>query len=134
MASKLKIAVVTPDREVARGEADMVVAPSVMGEVGILADHRPLLADLAIGPAELRAEGGVERYAVAGGFLEVDRNRVTIMAEAAERADEIDTDRAKEALHDAEAKLKKLEPTSAEYKEQRERVRRAQVRLEVAAN
>ena len=88
--AKLNVALVTPERQVARVEVDMVTAPSVMGEVGILPDHQPLLASLEEGPVRLRAGANTEIYAVSGGFLEVDRNRVSILAETAEHTSEID--------------------------------------------
>jgi F-type H+-transporting ATPase subunit epsilon len=134
MSQELDVAVVTPERAVARGKADMVVAPSVMGQVGILPDHRPLLADLDVGIVELRSGGVVERFAISGGFLEVAGSRVTLLVEAAERADTIDVARSKAVLADAEAKLKKLDSGSAEYAEEFQRARRARNRVEAAAS
>lgn len=133
MADKLKVAVVTPGKQVATGEVDMVVAPSVLGEVGILPNHRPLLADMGIGQVELRVGQKSERYAVSGGFLEVDHDRVSILAEAAERSDEIDVERAKAALKDADAKLKKLDVGDVAYAAESLRADRARNRLRVAA-
>jgi F-type H+-transporting ATPase subunit epsilon len=130
--TRLTVALVTPQREVVRSEVDQVTAPSVMGEVGILADHLPLLADMQEGPVGLHSPGKVELYAVSGGFIEVERNTVTILAESAERADEIDVPRSKQTLKEAEAKLKTLDPMSDDYVEQSARARRARVRLQVA--
>lgn len=128
----LKVSLVTPTKQVVRVEAAMLTAPSVMGEVGILPDHRPLLADLNAGSVTIKTDAGVESYAIAGGFLEVDRNHVTLLAEAAEAATDIDVDRARAALKDAETKLAKLEYNSPEHNEEWARARRARVRLFVA--
>jgi F-type H+-transporting ATPase subunit epsilon len=130
--AKLKLSLVTPLGQVARTEVDMVTAPSVSGELGILPDHRALLADLRPGPVSARVGGTTELYAVSGGFIEVDRNSVTILAETAEPAAAIDVERSKLALKDAERKLEKLEYNSPEYKEEWERAKRARVRLAVA--
>src|SRR5687767_14767772 len=99
--SRLHVALVTPQREIVRGEVDQVTAPSVKGEVGILPDHLPLLTDMEEGAVGLFKDGKVDRYAVSGGFIEVERNTVTILAETAERSDEIDVQRARAALKDA---------------------------------
>ena len=133
MAAKLQVSLVTPTRQVARIEVDMVTAPSVMGELGVLPDHRALLADLQEGSVKLQAGGRADLFAVSGGFIEVDRNHVTILAETAEGRDEIDTDRAQKSLREAEKKLKTLEASDPEYARMQGRIRRAQVRLKVAA-
>ena len=127
----LKVAVVTPERAMMRGEVDMVVAPSAMGQVGIMPQHQPLLADLEAGSVILKKGDKVDVYAISGGFLEVDREQVTILAETAERSADIDADRAKKALADAEAKLKTLDVASPEYVEESARAKRAAVRLHV---
>lgn len=131
-ASKLQVSVVTPIRQVARIEVDMVTAPSVMGELGILPNHRALLADLNPGRVTLSAGNRADTFAVSGGFIEVDRNHVTILAETAEASDEIDPERAARALKDAEAKLAKLDADDEEYVRQQARAERARVRIEVA--
>jgi F-type H+-transporting ATPase subunit epsilon len=133
-ANKLTVAVLTPLRQVKRGDATMVVAPSVVGQLGILADHRPLLADLNAGIVEVHTGQQVERYAVSGGFIEVDRNVVTILAETAERSDEVDSERAQRSLDDAEANLKRLSPVDADYAEEARRALRNRARLQVAGH
>ncbi len=130
--ARLNVALVTPQREVVRGEVDQVTAPSVQGEVGILPDHLPLLADMSEGPLGIYREGRVDMYAVSGGFIEVEKNTVTILAETAERADEIDVTRARHALRDSETRLKSLDPTSPDWAEEEARARRSRVRLLVA--
>jgi F-type H+-transporting ATPase subunit epsilon len=129
--AKLNVALVTPERQVARIEVDMVTAPSVMGQLGILPEHQPLLADLVEGPVIFKAGNSSETYAVSGGFLEVDRNKVIILAETAEHTSEIDEERAQGALGDSEKKIKGLDITDPDYEEHQSRVRRARVRLSV---
>jgi len=132
--SQLTVSVVTPSKDVVQGAVEQVTAPSVMGEVGIMEDHLPLLADMQEGPVGLFQGGKVTYYAVSGGFIEVFANTVTILAETAERADEIDVKRCKKALEEAEAKLKTLVITDPEYAEQDARARRARARLQVASS
>lgn len=130
---KLTVSLVTPQKQVVKIDADMVTAPSVMGEVGILPNHRALLAGLQEGPVLIKNGDKAELYAVSGGFIEVDRNQVTLLAETAEHKDQIDLDRSKAALKDAEHKLTKLDFGTPEYEEQWARVKRAKVRLMVAS-
>jgi len=129
--AKLHVVMVTPERQVLRSEADQVIAPSVFGEVGILPDHRPLVAALAEGVLTLE-QGSTNRvFAVSGGFLEVRQNEVTILAETAEQKEDIDIGRAKKAVKEAENKIATLDASDPHYIEQRARLRRAEVRLAV---
>ena len=130
--ARLTVSIVTPQTRAVRTEADMVVAPSVLGELGILPGHRALLADLMPGVLALRVQDKSERYAVSGGFIEVERDRVTVLAETAERGMDIDVERAKAAQKSAEAQMKKLDPLSEEYADQAARSKRAQARLAAA--
>jgi len=86
-------------------EADVVIAPTVEGVIGILPRHAPLLTALAPGVMLLKRDGTEESLAVAGGFLEVNRDRVLVLADTAEREDEIDEQHAAEARAEAEAAL-----------------------------
>jgi len=131
--SQLHVNLVTPERDLLHADVDQVTAPSVMGEVGILPDHLPLLAQMQEGEVGLFGAGAVRYYAVSGGFVEVDQNTVTLLADSAERADEIDVKRSQDALKDAQARLTKIDPVDPGYAEQEARIRRAQVRLTVAA-
>lgn len=129
--TKLTVSLVTPRRFVANREVDQVTAPSVEGEVGILPQHLPLLADLHEGVVGLYKGLEVDYYAVSGGFVEVNDDVVTVLAETAEHSDEIDRKRAQRALDDAEARLKGLNYGEPEYAEQDARAKRARVRLYV---
>ena len=105
----LHVEVVTQDRNVYSGEADMVVAPGSEGVLGILPRHAPLLTLLQVG--ELRIKHGNEEDVlfVAGGFMEVYHNVVTVLADAAERAEDIDSARAEEARRRAQTSLEQRE-------------------------
>ena len=108
--STIKLDVVTAERSVYSEDVDMVVAPGVEGQLGILPHHTPLMTTLQAG--ELRIKKGKDEVslAICGGFLEVRPDRVIVLADAAERADEIDVKRAEEARCRAEERLKEALP------------------------
>jgi len=98
----IKLDIVTAEQSVFSGDVDVVVAPGVEGQLGILPHHTPLMTTLQAG--ELRARKGGEEFSlvISGGFLEVRPDRVIVLADAAERAEEIDVARAEEAKRRAE--------------------------------
>ena len=101
----LHVEVVTQDRNVYSGEADMVVAPGSEGVLGILPRHAPLLTTLKAGDLRIKYDNDEEELFVAGGFMEVSHNVVTVLADAAERAEDIDMARAEEARRRAQTLL-----------------------------
>lgn len=101
----IKLEVVTPDRKVVSEEVEMVVAPAAEGYLGILANHAPLITSLQIGTLKYTAGGQEQKLAISGGFLEVKDNRAVVLAEAAERPEEIDVQRALAAKERAERRL-----------------------------
>jgi len=102
----LTVDIVTPERVVLSEEAVSVRAPGVEGSFGILPNHAPMLAELTPGELDYRRQNGQEvRLAVGSGFLQVVNNQVTVLADSAERIDEIDVDRARRALDAARADL-----------------------------
>ena len=101
----LHVEVVTAEREIYNGEADMVVARGTEGMLGILPRHAALLTTLAIGEMRIKLGGAEEPLFVAGGFLEVRDNVVTVLADTAEHAEEIDEARAEEARRRAQERL-----------------------------
>lgn len=106
MADKdLQVDIVTPERTVYSEEADFVVVPGTEGSLGILPQHSPLVSGLNIGVLKVIKAGTETKMAVTGGFLEVNHNKVVVLANAAEVADEIDVDRAKAALERAQGRL-----------------------------
>jgi len=108
--STIKCDIVTVERLIYSDEVDMVVAPGVMGTLGILPHHAPLITALEEGELRLKKGEEEERFAVSGGYMEVRPDRVIIMADVAERADEIDEARAEAARQRAEQLLKERPP------------------------
>jgi F-type H+-transporting ATPase subunit epsilon len=82
-AERMRVAIISPERTVYEGEADMVVAPAWDGEVGILRGHAPMLVLLGSGEMRITNGGSVERFQVAGGFMQVADDVVTVLSESA---------------------------------------------------
>ena len=127
----LTLEVVTPERAVVRESVAEVQLPGRAGYLGILPGHTPLLTRLATGALSYRQGAQTRRLAVSGGFAEVLPDRVIVLADAAERADEIDSARARAALAAAEKQLSGGPGTDWEAVQQA--IARARTRLEVAA-
>ena len=107
MAEKLKLEIVTPDKVVLSEEVEYVGLPGVVGQFGVLKNHVPFLSALSIGTLYYRKEDGKNRYVfVSGGFAEVTPDSVTVLAESAERAEDIDVARARKAKERAERRLR----------------------------
>jgi F-type H+-transporting ATPase subunit epsilon len=105
-----KVAIVTPERVIYGDEARFVQARGTMGELGILPQHTPLITSLEPGVLRVQKEGQWTVFVVAGGFMEVRDNRVVVLANAAERPEEIDVERAKRAKERAEKRLASGDP------------------------
>jgi F-type H+-transporting ATPase subunit epsilon len=115
------------------GDADMVVVPGLDGEMGILPNHAPLLSAMKLGVVRLRHQGQEEAFTVAGGFVEVQPNLVTILADAAENVTEIDVARAEAAKKRAEDMLQQGPPPDTDaYLALEAALRRSNLRLEAA--
>lgn len=129
--SAIKLDIVTAERVVFSDDVDVLVVPGIEGQLGILPRHAPLITILQ--PGELRVKtGGTElRLAVTGGFLEVRPDRVIMLADAAEREEEIDIQRAEAAKRLAEEKLKER-PVGVDMAQAEAALRRSLTRLEVA--
>lgn len=124
----LHVNVVTPDGAAYEGEARMVVAKSVTGELGIMPKHIPMVTPLDVSVLKLRHEdGGRTLIALSGGFMEVRPDTVTILAETAEMANKIDYDRASAAKVRAERRLQDTKISDTEF-------RRAELALKKAIN
>ena len=104
--SSLKVDIVTAERVVYSEDVDVVIAPGIEGQLGILPHHAPLMTTLQAGELRLRRGGEEDSLAISGGFLEVRPDRVIILADTAERAEEIDLARAEAAKQRAEQRLK----------------------------
>jgi len=131
MADTIQLEIVTPERLVVSEAAEYIEIPGETGYLGVLPGHAPLITELAPGELSYRNGNQTKRLAVAWGFAEVLQDKVTILAEAAERAEEIDTVRAEAAKKKAEADLEK---SGLEINEEaQEALQRAQARLDVAS-
>ena len=131
MADRLHLEIVTPSRRVVEVEVDEVRLPGVIGEMGVLPGHIPLLTSLAAGPLTYFDGSTVVRYAVQGGFAEVLPDRVTVLATVAEAPDDIDVAVAKDNLQAAQDKLK--DAAAEELEELTTAVRLAETEIEVAS-
>ncbi len=131
MAEMIELEIVTPEKLVVRDQADEVQIPGKDGYLGVLPGHAPLITELAVGEISYRKAGHVAHISVAWGFAEVLPDKVTILAETAERADEIDVLRAQAALKNSQERL-----SAADSEEKVDQalaaVRRAEARIEVA--
>ena len=129
----LKLEIVTQERPVySADDVDMVLAPGVDGMLGILPRHAPLMTALVPGEIVIRKTGQEDvLMAVGGGFLEVRPDRVTILADSAERAEDIDVARAEAARQHAQQSLRER-PTGADIVQAEHALRRSQIRLKVA--
>ena len=137
LPTKLTLEIVSPDRALLREEVDEVVVPGSEGEFGVLPGHTPLLSTLKIG--ELWYRQGQERHylAIAFGFVEVLPDRVTVLAQIGERAQEIDVQRAERAKQRAEQRLAQAQPqlTQVDFDIERARIAlmKSLLRLQVAS-
>lgn len=129
--STIKCDIVTVERLVYSDEVDMVIAPGIMGTLGILPKHAPLITALTAGELRLKKGEEEESFAVSGGYMEVRPDRVIIMADTAEHADEIDEARAEAARQRAE-KLLTEKPPDMDRAAIEGALRRSYVRLKVA--
>ena len=130
--AKLQVELVTAEERKVSGDADFVRAPGAEGELGILPRHIPLMTPLRAGEVMVRNEGAEEYLFVAGGFLQVLPDKVVILADAAERAEEIDEARAEEARRRAQEALQRKDVSAEESIAYAEALERAMLRLRVA--
>jgi len=129
MASTIRLELVTPERLLLSEEVDEVVLPGYEGEFGVLPGHTRLLAILNIGILWYRIGSAIKKIALGGGFAEVTHERVVVLADTAERADEIDLERAQRARDRAEARLKELSMDDETHAKAYAALQRALVRM-----
>src|SRR3954453_6135135 len=132
MAETFEIEIVTPDKLVVKDVAEEAQIPGKTGYLGILPGHAPLITELAIGEITYKTGGTVKHVCVAWGFAEVLPTKVTILAETAERPEEIDTARAQQAKTRAQQELTSG-ATDLDYDQVQAALERAEVRLDVAS-
>ncbi|MBI3551069.1 MAG: F0F1 ATP synthase subunit epsilon [Elusimicrobia bacterium] len=132
MAKNLTLEMTTPEKVALTGQADFVVLPSFEGEMGVLPGHEAFLVQLKPGEVRVTEGGETRRFAVSGGFAEIKDDKVALFAETAEMAQDIDAERARQALEKAKEELvrKDIDPLTLAAAEAA--MRRAQVRLLVS--
>lgn len=126
----IHVEIVTAERELYSGEADAVQAPGSEGELGILPRHAALLTTLTPGVLSIKLAGAEDTIFVSGGFLEVSNNNVTVLADAAEHAEDIDHARAEEARRHAQERLAQTQ-SNVERAQLESQLQRAVMRLRV---
>jgi F-type H+-transporting ATPase subunit epsilon len=132
MAEVFQLEIVTPEKKVVETTAEEVQIPGKNGYLGILPGHAPLITELSVGEITFRENSTEQRLAVAWGFAEILPNKVTILAETAERPAEIDVERARQAKERAEQRLTSGD-TAVDVDRALDALQRAQVRLDVAS-
>ncbi|MQG27202.1 MAG: F0F1 ATP synthase subunit epsilon [SAR202 cluster bacterium] len=126
----MHLEIITAERQVYSDEVDMVIAPGFDGQLGILPMHAPLMTMLKPGELTVRKDGENMYVAVSGGFMEVLGNKVSVLADACERSDEIDEQRAEQAVQRAQERLANL-GSDMELERAVSALRRAQVRVDL---
>lgn len=133
LPAKLQLEIVTPDRSLVREEVDEVQVPGAEGYLGVLPGHTPLLATLKVGELWYRVGQEKNYLAIARGFAEVLPDRVTILAQIAERAEDVDLARAEAAKRRAEERLGNPPAQNFDFERARVALMKSLVRLQVAA-
>jgi F-type H+-transporting ATPase subunit epsilon len=131
--ARIRCEVVTAERTVLQEDVDMVVAPGIEGQLGILPHHAPLMTSLTYGELVIHREGQEDEFiAIGGGFMEVGPEHVTILADSAERAGEIDEARAEAARQRAQELMAQKQREDADFVRAEAALRRSLLRLKVA--
>jgi F-type H+-transporting ATPase subunit epsilon len=133
MADTFTLEVVTPERQVVREAVSEAQIPVFGGYIGVLPGHTPLLAELGLGELTYRVGNRVVSCAAMGGFVEVLADRVIVLTDSAERADEINVARAQASRDRAQKRLATPNDANVDWKRAEESLARAQARLQVAA-
>src|SRR5438046_2682235 len=134
MADQLQLEVVTPERRVLSESVNAVTVPGRGGEMGILPGHAPMISELQTGVLSYNEDGTTFQLHVSGGFVEVNDDRVAVLAEIAEKPEEIDAARARLAREHTEKQLSSWSGTEEEFEKARAKLERSMVRLQLASN
>ncbi len=129
----LNLEIVTPERKVLSEAVDAVTIPTTSGELGILTNHAPLISSLKSGILSFSKSGSTEKMVVSGGFVEVSANNVSVLADIAERADEIDVEAARSEREAVEKALGAWKGSEEEFEVENERLEKAQARLQLSS-
>lgn len=131
MSTQVRLKIITPDRIIYDEDVEMVIARGIEGEIGILFDHTPMVTLIPKSVLKIKKGKGFYPIAVSGGgFLEVIPNQITVLADSAEKHEEIDVDRAEQAKRRAEERLMQEEDAKIEVNRAREALQRAEARLQ----
>jgi F-type H+-transporting ATPase subunit epsilon len=131
MADTFQLEIVTPEKLVVRDSASEAQIPGRNGYLGVLPGHAPLITELGAGEISYRADGQLHRFSMAWGFAEILPDRVTVMAETVEPAEEIDISRAQQSLVKAEELLKTAQ-SEEDFAAATAKIQRAEARIDVA--
>ncbi len=134
MPDKLQLEVITPQRRVVAESVDAVTVPGLGGELGILPGHTPLISQLQTGVLSFSQGGATHQLHVSGGFVEVKDDHVSVLAEVAERPEEIDAARARLQRERVEKQLNAWTGTEEDFEKVRAKLERSMVRLQLASN
>lgn len=129
-SKKLRLQIVTPVKSVFDGEVDMVIMQTTEGQIGVLTGHAPVTTILGLGSMRVYDGEKVDYFAVFGGFCEINQQGVTVLADVAEHASEIDEERARQAKERAERRIKERE-SDLDEKRVKNALRKSLVRLEL---
>ena len=129
----INLEIVTPEKKVLSEAVDQVTVPTASGEVGILQNHAPLISSLKPGILSYTKSGVTERMVIAGGFVEVSQNNVSILSDIAETAGEINAETARAEREAAERELVAWKGSLDESEAERERLEIAQARLQLSS-
>jgi len=132
--STFLVEIVTPERKVYGEQARMVVVSGVEGQLGIMPNHIPLVTPLKIAPVTIKRDGGSDVVAVNGGFIEVRKDKVVILAESAELAEDINVERAEAAKQRAAQRLSLAKSDEIDFRRAELALQRAMNRLNVTHN
>jgi F-type H+-transporting ATPase subunit epsilon len=133
MPEKIQLEVVTPERRLLDEPVDMVTVPGLGGELGILPGHTPLISELQTGVLSYIQDGKTFQLHISGGFVEVRDDHVAVLAEVAERPEEIDAARARSSRDRLEKELNAWTGTEEDFEVARARLERSMVRLQLSA-
>jgi len=132
MADNIRLEIVTPEKSVVDEEAQIVMAPGTLGEFGVLVNHTPFMTTLAVGTIHYRDTNGQERFVfISGGFAEALPDRVTVLAESAERRKNIDAERARSAMDRAQKRLIETDDDTIDFTRAKAALERSLYRIKL---
>ncbi len=129
----INLEIVTPERRVIDEAVEMVTVPTAKGEIGILTNHAPLISTLKPGILSYTLKGVTEKMVVAGGFIEISDNKVSILADVAESKDDVDVDSARAEQDEVRKLLGEWKGSEEEFEVELEKLERAQARLDLGS-